>query len=306
MRRSRKASAALTALAALCAALVGYAASESAGDLPELPEYGEGRKLCELSNHAVTESSGVACSRRTPGVFWTHNDSGDSARIFAFDKDGADLATYTIEDARAVDWEDMASFTLDEKPILLLGDVGDNNRKRETCTLYAVVEPQVDPDKKQQTGKVKLLYTIRFRYEDGARNCESIAVDPTSRTILIVSKEAGFTSRVYELPWPEKESDEIQVARHVATVRVVASTAMDISPDGRRAVIGTYASAFEYVRRPDEKWADALARRPRRIALPQRAQGESICYGPDGTTLYLTSEKLPTPLIEVPVVESGM
>jgi hypothetical protein len=34
--------------------------------------------------------------------------------------------------------------------------------------------------------------------------------------------------------------------------------------------------------------------------MPLRRQGESICYGPDGRSLYLTSEKLPTPLIEIP------
>ena len=34
-----------------------------------------------------------------------------------------------------------------------------------------------------------------------------------------------------------------------------------------------------------------------------RNQGESICYGRDGKTLYLTSEFAPTPLLEVPVAE---
>jgi hypothetical protein len=35
--------------------------------------------------------------------------------------------------------------------------------------------------------------------------------------------------------------------------------------------------------------------------LPPRVQGESICYGFDGRTLYVSSEKRPTPLIEIPV-----
>ncbi len=34
--------------------------------------------------------------------------------------------------------------------------------------------------------------------------------------------------------------------------------------------------------------------------MPQRNQGESVCYGADGRTLYLTSEFAPTPLLEVP------
>jgi len=43
--------------------------------------------------------------------------------------------------------------------------------------------------------------------------------------------------------------------------------------------------------------------------MPRRVQGESICYGPDGKTLYLTSEckgkdpANPAPLLEVPVTK---
>ena len=78
---------------------------------------------------------------------------------------------------------------------------------------------------------------------------------------------------------------------------------MDISPDGLRAVVLTYGNAYEYVRGPKETWAEGFGREPRVIKMPRRAQGESICYGHDGTTLYLTSEKLPTPLLEVPIVK---
>ena len=33
----------------------------------------------------VRESSGLAVSRAYPGVFWTHNDSGDRPRLYALD-----------------------------------------------------------------------------------------------------------------------------------------------------------------------------------------------------------------------------
>ena len=78
---------------------------------------------------------------------------------------------------------------------------------------------------------------------------------------------------------------------------------MDVSPNGRRAVVLTYGNAFEYMRGEDETWGEAFSRKPREIVVLERVQGESICYGADGKTLYLTSEKLPTPLIEVPVLD---
>ena len=56
---------------------------------------------------------------------------------------------------------------------------------------------------------------------------------------------------------------------------------------------------YEYSRAANEDWKAAFARVPRRIKMPPRAQGESICYGLDGQTLYLTSEKAPCPLLQV-------
>ena len=61
----------------------------------------------------------------------------------------------------------------------------------------------------------------------------------------------------------------------------------------------TYGHAFEYQRAPNEDWQQALATPARRIVMPERRQGESICYGSDARTLYVTSEKLPTPLFEI-------
>ena len=77
---------------------------------------------------------------------------------------------------------------------------------------------------------------------------------------------------------------------------------MDISPDGLRAVVLTYGHAREYARRADESWSKAFARKERIIVMPRRKQGESICYGEDGKTLYLTSEGKSQPLWEVPLI----
>ena len=89
----------------------------------------------------------------------------------------------------------------------------------------------------------------------------------------------------------------------MATLKIRTTSAMDISPDGLRAVVLTYGSAYEYVRGPKETWAQGFSRQPRELRMPRRQQGESICYGHDGKSLYLTSEKVPTPLLEVPVAK---
>ena len=81
-------------------------------------------------------------------------------------------------------------------------------------------------------------------------------------------------------------------------------TAMDVSQDGLHAVVLTYGKAHTYRRAPEESWADAFAREGRRVTIPRRKQGESVCYGDDDRSLYLTSEEVPTPLLVVPALKA--
>jgi hypothetical protein len=260
--------------------------------------YNPGREIARLANQSITESSGLACSRATPGVFWTHNDSGDQARLFAFNLQGVNLGTYPLHGANANDWEDLCSFSIAGKHFLLVADTGDNKAQRKMYTIYIAHEPAINTkhDKEQL---LSLSAQQDFTYEDGPHNCESVAVDPVRREIILVSKTSESTCKAYVLPLPSKKNPKQAVAKTVATLTIPTTSAMDISPDGLRALVLTYGDAYEYTRQADEDWSRGFARPPRSIKMPVRVQGESACYGPDGVTIYLTSEKTPTPLLEV-------
>jgi len=291
----------------------------------ETIRYGPPRKLAELADQRIDESSGLACSRRRPGVFWTHNDSGDDARLYAFDRRGRLLRTVQLPGVHTYDVEDLASLTLDGKPYLLVGDTGNNGLAAEVQILYLIEEPPLDPAQREGEGsgdgtadgpsgggsagagggagviEATIAQVIYLSYEDDHRDCEGLAVDPTTKTILLVTKERATRSYVYALPWPESDPKKVATARQIATLEVPPVTALDVSPDGRRAVVLTYGDAYEFSRAEGEDWKTAFSRPGRWLPMPRRRQGESICYGPDGRTLYLTSEQLPTPLWEVPV-----
>ncbi len=308
--------------------LVMHAAAASARAEGPRVRYGPGREIARLANRAVVESSGIAASRVNPGVFWTHNDSGGRARVFAFDREGRDLGTFTLEGGpgrrrvRAVDWEDMASFAVgsgkDARGVLVIADVGDNRRRRDHVRIHFAEEPRLGPAAAGRappaTGSIRVTRTVQFTYDGGAVDCESVAIEPPSRSpraewkVYLVSKPRGFTSTVYELTVRTDDPVPMQyTARAVAELPVPMPTGLDISPDGRRAVVLTYLNAVEFTRRPGETWPAAFSRAPRAISMPVRVQGEAICYGADGATLYLTSElgrdrARRTPLYEVPVL----
>ena len=269
--------------------------------------YGPFKMLSTLKDESINESSGIAASIRNKDAFWTHNDSGDTARIFLFSKNGDTLATVNLQGVSAVDWEDIASFRLGDNAYVLIADVGDNLGRREHCVLYLIREPQL-PAKTEGTEGISISVepemVITFRYEDGPHDCESIAVDSQQSMIYLAGK-ALSDCKIYSLPIPSKGSTQPNVAKLITAVKLTFATAMDISPDGRHAVLLTYGDAYAFDRSAGETWGQTFSRKPYIIKAPMRRQGESICYGPDSRTLYLTSENAHQPLWEIPVAEDN-
>src|SRR5262245_19388635 len=60
----------------------------------------------QVSNGDLREASGVAVGRRTSGVLWSHNDSGDPVLI-ALGADGATRGRVWVAGAAVEDWEDI-------------------------------------------------------------------------------------------------------------------------------------------------------------------------------------------------------
>lgn len=255
--------------------------------------HGPARLVAKLESREIAESSGLAISRRQRGVFWTHNDSGDTARIFSFNAAGQQLGICRLMGAHAVDWEDMCSFERNGKNWLLLADVGDNGKRRKAYELYLCEEPPAD-------AREAVVRRIVFRYDGDSHDCESVAVDAKLGVILLATKVAGPTCKVFQLAIPDEPTKETLIAEPIGKIALPLAVSMDISPDSSRAVVLTYGNAMEFTRGESETWRDAFARSPRQIAMPARRQGEAICYGPDGRSFFLTCEARQCPLWEVP------
>src|SRR5688500_9950833 len=75
---------------------------------------------------ALSESSGLAASRKHEGVFWSANDSGNDPVLYAMTGEGASVAEFPV-DATNTDWEDLAT---DDAGHLYVAGVGNNARDR--------------------------------------------------------------------------------------------------------------------------------------------------------------------------------
>ena len=264
---------------------------------------GKPQQAGKLENPKLKEVSGLAASSLYPGLLWAINDGGDKPLLYAVGSDGADLGTFRVEGASNYDWEALASFRLQDGAYLLIADVGDNWEQRPTVTLYVVKEPSITAAGLGADTAVPIAWQIDFTYEDGPQDCESAAVDPVTQSVLLLTKR-GVSPMLYEMPLQPAATAAPLLARRLASVpHFNWPTDMDLSPDGRAAVVLTYNHAYLFRRRPGDEWPEAFMKKPRRLRFETLMQQEAACFGFYGKTVWVTSERRPAPLVRIELDE---
>ncbi len=256
--------------------------------VPGCPVAGMGVKAGKVTHPALLEASGLTASVVTPGVLWTHNDSGDTARIFALRPDATLAAEIAVADAIAKDWEAIASGPFEGAPALYIGDIGDNMKARANVTVYIVREPSLSPP----PSSVSVAKRLDLTYEDGPHDAEALLVDPNDGTIVVATKNFDGKSGIY-------------VADPARSVLALATTLDGLplvtdgstSKDGRFVALRTYGSAFVWPRAPGQSLVDAFVHGTRcPLTLEAEPQGEAIAFALDGSAYFTLSEKKNQPL----------
>lgn len=268
----------------------------------------EFKQVGTITSDRIRESSGLAASRRYPGHLWTHNDSGDDARVYLLNSKGKLRGIAQLKKVDAIDVEDICQFDWNGQSWLLVADVGDNLRRRgkkknTRCRLFLLPEPDLKPKKDPSTKKFDVETVIEFEFEDGRWDCESVAVDTSTNSILLITKELPHKSGVFRLPLTLDAKGK-QTAQRIAKPMILFATAADISPNGRQLVVNGMGAGLMYHRDSKESWADCLKRPGQIVELPARRQGEAICFALDGQSLFVSSEGSDQPLWNVPLVKS--
>lgn len=166
-----------------------------------------------IQEPAINESSGLAQSDQYPGVFWTMNDSGDQARLFAIREDGSlvrpeDEKPYhgiRVKGAKNIDWEDIAK---GPNGTLLIADVGNNANKRRDLVVYVVPEP--DPTKDREVSviqEIPVFYPEQKDFPPRNNNFDCEGVFYFGNDLYFVTKHrADRLCALYRLPYPTANS----------------------------------------------------------------------------------------------------
>jgi hypothetical protein len=234
--------------------------------------------------HEIPEASGIAVSRRSPGVLWSHNDSGEPI-LFGLDSQGKVKARIRVANAEVEDWEDIAAGPCPAGSCLYIADIGDNRGMRKRITVYRVPEPGLGD---ASTAPAEAFHAT---YLDGPHDAEALFVTPDAEVFVVTKSQQAL----YRFPKPLRAGSSVVLER-VSTPDTGAAggpkkaariTGAAASPDGKWVALRSNASVHFY-RLPGLLSGGAPAFRFDLGAL-QEPQGEGVAWGERGT-IYLTGE----------------
>jgi len=241
-----------------------------------------------LKTGVLDEASGLASSKRNPGLLYSHNDSGGKPCIYAIDNKGNLKCTLTLAGIQNRDWEDIAC-TVDAKSkisYVYVGEIGDNNAKYNSVAVYRFPEPDLEAADSVMT--IDRVEKIEIRYEDGPRDAEALFVNPCNGDIYIISKREEKVG-LYRVAQPVSLS-EGNIAHRLTSLPLGWVTAADLSPNGKKLLVKTYPGVWQFKCHTDKQGALVPGKNPKARPYVLEPQGEGLCWDRKAKGYFTLSE----------------
>jgi len=175
----------------------------------------------------MVESSGLAASKRYPGIIWTHGD-GSSRFLFSMRTNGVYIRSFPVMTS-FVDWEDIMA---DDSGNLYLADTGSDGAQRSHVAIHRVREPNPE-----RSSNVQVERTWYVRFPGTRQNCEAFFV-LNGRGYLVTKEELGGSVTIYDFALANRARSIL--LQRVTTVDIPGDvTAAAISADSARLALLT-------------------------------------------------------------------
>ena len=278
-------------------------------------DWGVAQNVGALERKLLSENSGMAFSNLVPDRIYHINDSGNGPYFLYTGARGENTQKVRIleYDAKNSDFEAISTALINGKKLLLVADIGDNSKK------WQYYELLIFEERSSYGSGIAPLARVKIKYPGPAHDAESLAIHPGG-DIFILTKEQrlrrfqSFPSQMFRLPkaaWtaalenggnkvpltlePYGVLDLPQLAPSLFNLLSTVPTDMSISPDGKRFLVLTYGSVFEFgfdlssgPLPATSSWK--AGQNFRQIGVPSLEQQESLTYTPDGRGFLYSSE----------------
>jgi len=236
--------------------------------------------LGRFDPRTLPEASGIVKSRRYPGIFWVHNDSGNPPALFAIRRDGTIVREFRLG-VPNIDWEDIAA---DDQGHLYVGDIGNNGGLLALRAIYRIDEP--DPGKPASQPLRPSASTFYRMGRADRFDAEGLIYEASTGSAVLVAKRLdGREAELFAVPLnPPAPLLRPASPRRIGTLPgfVEPATGASLSNDGQLLAVCSSAVTRVYSRGQDLGWN--LLAEVRYDSL----QIEGITW--DGADLILVSE----------------
>lgn len=247
-------------------------------------------QTCRITRSAVSlppelnETSGAALDPRTPGLFWTHGDSGADPVIYAIAANGQLAGRVAVAGAQNRDWEDMAIGPCGGGQCVYAADIGNNNARGRPMVLYRAPLPAATD------AATAPAEAFRARFPGGGRDAEAVFVTAEGE-VYVINKGPRHPIELWRWPTPLQPGpvDLVRLRQLAPNPGQPgdAVTGAGASEDGRWVAVRTYGRLVIY------RTADLLGSGGPAFSMDLAPLGEPVGEGvamrSDGTVL-LTSE----------------
>ena len=290
------------------------------------PEFGNASTVGALTRDNIREASGLVASPNFNNRYWLHNDSGDSARIYAMTRSGEDRGIVNLGGITARDFEDigMGPGPNASKDYIYVADIGNNGHGRATVWIYRFPEPEPPGKGKSITVPGHKIERFEYTYEKPGepgetwrRQAESLFVDPISGDVVIIEKQLNTVDGkrdmgwVYQIKQSNLREGVLIKAKPKVAIRQRRSTdegpmtAADISPNGKTIIAKNVHEAFAWKRSSSQSVYAALAAYPVSSCYPPGTSGEAVAFSSDGSEVLTVHERKNSPVSRYAVRGGG-
>jgi len=237
--------------------------------------------LTSLDND-LNESSGLLV---IDGILWSHNDSGDDAKIYSIPEDEPDIdEKVNLTNATNVDWEDIAQ----DGTHFYVGDFGNNSGERQDLVIYKAPKSILPED--TETEAIRFIFSDQnsFDNQTNMHNYDCEAMITQGDHIYVYSKNhVDKKTKLYQIP----KTPGVHIAQMIDEFDTDGLvTGADFDQNSNTLCLlgynksGTTFDSFVWIFY-DFTDNDFFNGKSKRIDLPIKSQVEAIASKGDGTFL---------------------
>ena len=263
-------------------------------------------KVCDSLPESVKESSGLLLYNNQ---YWTFNDSGNDACIYALDKQNHEvIQRICIKNAQNIDWEAICA----DSNFIYLGDIGNNFGSRSLLNIYRL--KKVDIPKKGNAEVFADVISFSYKNFKAPKTKEYSEFDAEAMicvndTLLIFSKnwKKPFCE-IYKIPASPGHYEIVPFSQFCIDGQVTDATYHSLSSSLVLIGYAEYVPFILYFKKFEHSNCKYKSKKRKNYPTKYGLQLEASCFIDEGTIIVGSEYNVYTPgsLFKVDLYEENV